>query len=91
MCIVETNHFLARWAERVGEYRPRVRKSVLRAMQRGEHRRHGKPELGVLVPVKYRGEIFCIVGVREEKKDIIEFVLKSVLTEEQARVMGWIR
>lgn len=92
MCVVETDHFLDRWSERVGKYYPRVRKTVLRAIQRGEQRRHGKLELGVLVPVKYRGEIFCIIGVEDEKEeDIVDFVLKTVLTEEQARAHGWVR
>lgn len=46
----------------------------------------------MLVPVKYRGEIFCIIGVQEEKEEeIVEFVLKTVLTEEQARAMGWVQ
>lgn len=91
MCVVETMHFLAKWSERVGKYRPRrVRKSVLRAIQRGEHRLQWGAKRGILVPVKYRGEVFCVIGVPEEKREI-EFVLKSVLTEDQARAMGWVR
>lgn len=88
MCIIETNHFLARWAERVGEYyRSRLHKLIFRAIQRGEHRRNRKPELGILVPIRFRGRNVCIVGVPEEG----EFILRSVLTEEQAGRMGWDR
>ena len=87
MRVIETHHFLAQWASRVGKYYPRLRKLVLRSIVRGEARRHRRPELGILVPIEHTGKILCVVGIPTRK----EFILRTVLPEDMACRMGWNR
>lgn len=87
MRVIETHHFLDQWSKRVGKYYPRLRKLIIQAIRRGEHRRHRNPELGILVPIERRGTTYCVVGVPTRK----EFILRTVLDEDMACRMGWNR
>lgn len=88
MSIIETNHFLDRWEERVGRYRPRVHKLIQRSIRRGENRiLGGRLDRGMLIPLVWKGRPLCVVGVPEDG----EFILRSVLTEDQADRIGWNR
>lgn len=87
MRIVETNHFLAQWTERVGRYHRGVRKLVRVAVEAGELCRHRRVELGILVMIRYADQVVCVVGIPTGRL----FVLRTVMLEDMANRMGWNR
>lgn len=85
MRIIETHHFMGRWAQRVGGYSEQMRKLIQGAAAGRGVRRHRRSELGLLVPLQLEHREVFVVGMPTTNS----LILRTVLDRRMASRMGW--
>lgn len=85
MEVIVTKHFLLRWKERVGDYRPSVRRRIFESIDYGNVRKHPEDDRGIIIGLRHKKKPIYIVAVPDNEK----LCLITVLQSNQVQTLGW--